>query len=112
MRSFIVRSAIAIATVLSLGFSAQAACVDNGKPIGTSQVLSYDADGSRNVSIWYYDPDISNVGGIARYNTSGQVLQTTTVPYMNFTVKTGQYVVFKNVNSCGGFVSWVRGFNY
>lgn len=115
MKSRILNIAIALAIGASLfATPASAACTNYSLPSVYSQV-TYNANGSRHVTTWMWDGDISNVGGIALYNTSGQVLQVTNVPYMNFDIPANagnRYTVIKDVNSCGGFVAWRKGVNY
>jgi len=104
----------AAVVILSLAGTVHAACISNYQPQGFSQITSYNVDGSRNITVYMWDNDALNTGGIARYNTKGQVLEVTSQPFMNFTIKgTGQYVVFKNMGQGGCFAgNWVRGFNY
>ncbi len=110
---------IVLATTLALGLSSQAmaACVSNYHAIGGTYISSYNQDGSTNVTAYMTDYDRTSAGGIALYNTSGTVLQTTNVPYISFVLPKGahRWLAFKDIcvdqaTGATGFAGhWDRG---
>ncbi len=103
---------LVLATVLALGLATQAsaACVSNYHAAGGSYISSYNPDGTANVTAYESDYDASAYGGIALYNTSGTVLQVTTVPWMNFTLRPGQHVWLAFKDICYDPITKISGF--
>lgn len=117
MRKIILQAAaVAMAALLGVAVVSKAAypagCVDNYPPQAYAQFLQTNANGSKNYVLYKWDSDSGNVpGSMAVYNTQGQIKAQSSTGYINLTQPKGSgywHVDGTDVNSCGGYVKWVR----
>lgn len=119
MRSFLINSALALATIAVLGFgpmlaptATAAGCTNTNYPQAYLQVYGKDASGGLPYTIYKWDADNYSVpGSLALYNSQGQIKNISSAGYIQGVWPKGAgygHVDMTDVNSCGQFVRWVR----